>query len=105
MYFQALETTWFACSKVLIKDASSELSTLGETTLICVLVHIIPKVFINNGTEDPPKSRFWTSPCTGSCPHLIPLLVVVGLSGFTVAVTSTLVMRDKSLRNLVLKQI
>ena len=48
MHFEAPEKTWLACPKGLTKDASSELFVLQETPLHCILMYVIPQVFIYN---------------------------------------------------------
>ena len=51
VYLQAPETAWFACSNGLTKGTSSELFALEETPLLCILLYVIPEVFLYNAEE------------------------------------------------------
>lgn len=94
MYFQTPETARLVYTNGLPKCSSSELYTMEENQVLC----IIPQVFIYNAEST--RSRYWASLCNVNCPHSLPLLVGAGITGSTAVGSSALIVGNKSFKKL-----
>ncbi|XP_014404410.1 PREDICTED: endogenous retrovirus group S71 member 1 Env polyprotein-like [Myotis brandtii] len=100
-YYQAPEQTWFACTNGLTKCASSELFKEDKEPLLCVLVYILPQVFIYNGNEGRAHIYSGLSPNRYKrAPVLVPLLLSLGVVGSTAVGASALIKGDINLKEL-----